>query len=234
MAKTTPKPVDYSERLRSLMNRAGLTSYRALSQASGVSRSGIDRLRQGQVEQLRVSTLQHLSLSLGLPLAELVEKFSPAQPGPTAALPPEAAALAQVKALRQECDRLQAQLTTQADTVRQQVQQAAIAQLEPWLVQWPTAAHAAQQKPDLPAHKLIPLLRPVETLVQQWGVTPIESVGDEVLFDPQIHQPKGEPLTPGQPVRVSHVGYRQGDRLLHRAKVSPVQTDTESALANPG
>jgi molecular chaperone GrpE (heat shock protein)/DNA-binding Xre family transcriptional regulator len=226
MANPTADAVDYSPGLRSLMSQAGISSYRALSQTSGVSRTAIDSLRHGQVGKLRVATLQRLSQTLGLPLNELVETFS-AIASPPPSHPPSAASGAevvdQVKALRQECDRLQTQLATQAETVRQQVQQAAIAQLEPWLVQWPTAAHAAQQRVDLPAHKLIPLVRPVEALVQQWGVTAIETVGAEVPFDPKIHQPKAGCLAPGTVVRITHVGYRQGDRLLHRARVAPVE-----------
>jgi molecular chaperone GrpE (heat shock protein) len=158
-------------------------------------------------------------------MTTLVDRFGPASSPPRAdsesILAPEA--LAQESALRQECDRLQQQLAAQADTVRQQVQQEAIAQLESWLVQWPTATQAAQQRDDLPAHKLIPLVRPVEALVRGWGVTAIETVGAEVAFDPTVHQPKGALLTPGQPVRVTHVGYRQGDRLLYRARVTPVE-----------
>ncbi|TVQ12580.1 MAG: hypothetical protein EA368_03790 [Leptolyngbya sp. DLM2.Bin27] len=214
-------PVNYSERLRSHMTRLGIASYRALSQASGVPRSAIDRLRRGQVGQLRLSTLQRLSHTLEMPLSQLVETFGQ----PSSDLPPRATAAQQVKALRQECDRLQTQIATQAETLRQQVQQEAIDQLESWLVQWPTAVYAAQQKPDLPAHKLIPLVRPVEALVQRWGVTAIETVGAEVSFDPQIHQPSpGAALAPGDPVRVSHGGCRQGDRLLHRARVNPIKT----------
>ncbi|MEA5447476.1 helix-turn-helix domain-containing protein [Leptolyngbya sp. CCNP1308] len=213
--------VDYSPALRSLMAQANIVSYRALSQTSGVPRTAIDSLRQGQVGRLRLDVLQRLGQTLGLPLEALVNRFSsPNAPQPTGGSGAEL--IDQIKALRQECDRLTTQLTTQADAVRQQVQQEAIAQLEPWLVQWPTAAHAAQYKADLPAQKLLPLVRPVETLVQNWGVTPIETVGAEVSYDPQIHQPKAGVLSPGQPVRVSHVGYRQGDRLLHRAKVAPI------------
>ncbi|PZO40177.1 MAG: nucleotide exchange factor GrpE [Shackletoniella antarctica] len=227
MANTNPDLVDFSERLRSHMTRLGIASYRALSQTSGAPRSAIDRLRHGQVAQLRVSTLQDLSQTLGVSLAELVDTFSetsseiPSAPRRPLASGSDAKA-DQVKALRQECDRLQTQLATQAETVRQQVQQAAIAQLEPWLVQWPTAAHAAQQNPSLPAQKLLPLVRPVAALVQQWGVTAIETVGAEVPFDPQVHQPREAVMQPGELVRVSHVGYRQGDRLLYRARVSPV------------
>ena len=232
MANSDFDPVDYSERLRSLMAQAHIASYRSLSASSGVPRSAIDGLRRGQIGRLRVSTLQRLSQALGLPLDKLVETFSPDTSNPADATNPAGASnsagaanaevVNQLKQLRQECDRLQSQLATQAATVRQQVQQEAIAQLEPWLVQWPTAVHAAQQRVDLPAQKLIPLVRPIEALVQQWGITPIESVGAEVPFDPQHHQPKAGLPSPGQLVRVSHVGYRQGDRLLHRARVSQI------------
>lgn len=222
MASSSSDRVDHSPALRSLMAQANIASYRALSQTSGVPRSAIDSLRQGQVGRLRVDVLQGLGQALGLSLEALVDRFSLLDT-PKSREGVGAEAMDQIKALRQECDRLQTQLATQADTVRQQVQQEAIAQLEPWLVQWPTAAHAAQQKADLPAQKLLPLVRPVETLVQSWGVTPIEMVGAEVSYNPQIHQPKAGVLSPGQPVRVSHVGYRQGDRLLYRAKVAPIQ-----------
>lgn len=222
MARSSSNQVDYSPALRSLMAEANIASYRALSQTSGVPRSAIDSLRQGQIGRLRVDMLQRLGQTLGLSLEALVDRFILLD-GSQRDRDSIAEVVDQIKVLRQECDRLQTQLATQADTVRQQVQQEAIAQLEPWLVQWPTAAHAAQQKADLPAQKLLPLVRPVETLIQSWGVTPIETVGAEVSYDPQIHQPKAGVLSPGQPVRVSHVGYRQGDRLLYRAKVTPIQ-----------
>ncbi len=221
MAHSSANPVDASPVLRSLMDQASISSYRALSQASGVPRSAIDRLRQGQVGRLKVATTQRLSAALGIPLVQFIDRFV----GLPVSLPsaaPDPAGTEQIKALRQECDRLRSQLDTQADALRQQLQQDAIAQLEPWLVQWPTAAHAAQQRDDLPAHRLIPLVRPVEALVQQWGVTSIETVGAEVPFDPRLHQPKAGCPAPGQRVRVTHVGYRQGDRLLHRARVTPV------------
>lgn len=223
MATTNPDLVDYSARLRSHMTLSGIASYRALSLTSGVPRSAIDRLRRGQVTQLRVGVLHRLSQTLKMPLPALVGEFGLPErsiPGNETA---EAAAADPIQLLRQECDRLQTQLATQAASLRQQVQQEALAQLEPWLVQWPTAAHAARQKPDLPAQKLLPLVRPVEALVQRWGVTPIETVGAEVSFNPQIHQPQAAVVQPGELVRVSHVGYRQGDRLLHRARVTPVQ-----------
>jgi molecular chaperone GrpE (heat shock protein) len=58
-------------------------------------------------------------------------------------------------------------------------------------------------------------------LVAAWEVEPIGTVGTEVPYDPQNHQLMGGTVQPGESVRVRYVGYRQGDRLLHRAKVSP-------------
>ena len=126
-----------------------------------------------------------------------------------------------VEALRREYERLQQQLADQEQEVRQRVQRDAIATLESWLVQWPTAVYAAQNNPDLSATKLLPLARPIETLLQSWDVTPIGTVGQEEPFDPTIHQPReGNPQV-GQIVRIRNVGYRHGEKIVYRAKVSP-------------
>ncbi|EDX76427.1 hypothetical protein MC7420_4683 [Coleofasciculus chthonoplastes PCC 7420] len=62
----------------------------------------------------------------------------------------------------------------------------------------------------------------MEQLLQQWGIEAIASVGDELTYDPQWHQLMSGTVQPGELVRVRYVGYRQGDKLLYRAKVSPV------------
>jgi DNA-binding Xre family transcriptional regulator len=207
----------YSQRLQALMAAAGISSYRGLSTTAGVSRWAIDLLRRGQVEQLRVDTLQRLSQALGIRLPDLIAQFggpepdSPPSPGPTSVDP-----------LRQEYERLQQRLADQPQEVRRQVQQEAIALLESWLLQWPTAVYAAQQNETIPATRLIPLTRPLEDLLKAWEISPIDTVGAVVAYDPQIHQSMATALEPGQAVRVRYVGYRHGDRLLYRAKVSPV------------
>jgi molecular chaperone GrpE (heat shock protein) len=94
--------------------------------------------------------------------------------------------------------------------------------LESWLVQWPTAAYAAQQNQQLPAVRLLPLVRPVEQLLQQWGVEAIASVGSELAYDPHLHQLMEGTAQPGELVRVRYTGYRIGEKLLYRAKVSPI------------
>ena len=49
----------------------------------------------------------------------------------------------------------------------------------------------------------------------------IGEVGEAVEYDPQIHQlvKGGFSTKPGDKVTIQNVGYQQGDRLLHRAKV---------------
>ncbi|HEY9295620.1 MAG TPA: nucleotide exchange factor GrpE, partial [Phormidium sp.] len=106
----------------------------------------------------------------------------------------------------------------------QEFQQQSLQILESWLIQWPRAAYAAQQNPEAPAVKLLPLLRPVEQLLREWGVEAIASVGAELPFDPQQHQLIKGTAQPGDTVKVTHIGYRQGDKLLHRAKVEQISS----------
>ncbi|TVP65321.1 MAG: hypothetical protein EA342_14560 [Leptolyngbya sp. LCM1.Bin17] len=223
------QPNDYSPLLQALMQRAGLSSYRALSRAAGVSRSTLTLLRQGQVGRLQVVSVQQLAQALGVTTTELLVQFDrtlPAHAPPANLAPPTAEnPVAQnPEALWQEYERLQQQLEAQPQHICQQVQREAIAILEPWLLQWPTAIYAAQQNPTIPATRLIPLTKPLDALLQAWGLTAIGPVGAEVPYDPQQHQPMGATITPGQQVRIRYAGYQQGDRLLYRAKVSPVES----------
>ena len=197
-------PVDYSPQLRTLMQAAGLGSYRALARAAGVSRGMVDHLRQGQVGRLPVQTLLHLSQALQVPATDLMAQF-----GAPVDLSPSPVQVSSLPSPDPDGDR------------RRQFQAEALACLEPWLRQWPTAVAAAQRQPDLPASRLLPLTHPWQELLQRWGVTAIGEVGAELPYDPQVHQPLQGNITPGQRVRVRYLGYRQGDRLLYRAQVSP-------------
>ncbi|MFM7471891.1 MAG: helix-turn-helix domain-containing protein [Nodosilinea sp.] len=198
---------DLSPRLQGLMQKAGLTSYRALCRGAGVSRLTVDQLRQGQVARLRVDRVQRLSQVLGLTPAELIDQFADSEASvaaPCSANSPETGS----------SDRFAA--------VEQQFQDQAIALLEPWLLQWPAAVYAAQQNPNLPASRLIPLGQPWQHLLSSWQVTAIGEVGAEVIYDPRLHQPLEGSLSPGQLARIRYPGYHQGDRLLYRARVSPI------------
>lgn len=167
--------------------------------------------------QMQVDTVLKLSEALQLPLKEFLATFSDSQSDLSESQEDKTA-------LQQEYQRLRQELEEQRQALLQEFVQSSLQVLESWLVQWPTAAYAAQQNPQAPAVKLLPLLRPVEKLLLEWGVEAIASVGAQLPYDPQQHQLMEGTAQPGDPIKVRYTGYRQGDRLLYRAKVSPIQT----------
>ncbi|PSP16870.1 MAG: hypothetical protein BRC58_08070 [Cyanobacteria bacterium QS_8_64_29] len=210
---TDAAPPDRARLLRQWMQRVGLSSLRQLSRAAGVSERQLHYLRRGEIARMRLGTLQNLAQALQVSVAELLAHFDPSG-DPNR----EQAALA---ALRQECQRLQQQQAHQQQQQWAQWQRDSLGILEPWLLQWPTAAEQAQANPELPAYKLVPLVEPVERLLEHWGIRPIGAVGQAVAYDPQWHQLLDGAAEPGDRVCVRYVGYCQGDRLLYRAQVSP-------------
>jgi molecular chaperone GrpE (heat shock protein)/DNA-binding Xre family transcriptional regulator len=220
---------DYTQRLRSLMQSVGVSSFKALSQKAGVSEWQVQQLRQGKAAQMRIDPLDKLSQSLQISLLELLTTFSELQlqhfpPPPTSATPhpPSNEVAIALETLQQEYQRLQAQVAQQRETLWQEFQQSCLQALESWLLQFPTAAYAAQHNPQIPATRLLPLMRPIEQLLKDWGVEAIAPVGTELPYDPQCHQLMDGTAQPGDQVRVRYTGYRQGDRLLYRAKVSSI------------
>lgn len=201
----------YAEQLRQMMQRAGIADFKALRLQARVSKQQVLLLRQGLGAQMRLENLQKIAKALQVPPGELLAILLDGEP--------TAVTAAQ---LQEECDRLRSQLDFQRQELLQEFQRESLQALESWLVQWPTAARAAREKPDLPAERLLPLLRPVEQLLQQWGVEAIAAVGAQVLYDPKEHQLMEGTAEPGDRVRVRYTGYRQGDKLLYRAKVSAV------------
>ncbi len=220
MAPSNSAEFPYTEAVFAVMQRAGVPSFLALSRQAQVSVWQVEQLRRGKVGQIRLDTLQRLSQALQLSLLELL-RLCGAESSQSAAAPASATTV-DVPALHAEYQRLQAQLHRQTETLQQEFQQASLAVLESWLIQWPTIAYAVQQNPQLPASKVLPLVRPVEQLVNSWGVAAIAPVGAEVPFDPQAHQLMEGMAAAGDRVKIRYTGYRQGDRLLYRAKVSPV------------
>lgn len=204
---------DYAPQLQRLMQQAGLGGDRQLSQKAGVSELQLSRLRRGLALQTRADILLKISLALEISLNELLATFAPGsveleQPAPTA--------------IEQEYQRLQATLDTQRASLLEEFQLSSLQILESWMLQWPTAARKVQENQHLPAVKLLPLLRPVEKLLEQWGVESIAPVGASIPYNPQQHQLLEGTAQPGEQVKVRYTGYRQGDKLLYRAKVIPV------------
>ena len=190
---------DLTSVLAQYMSDRGIQSFRALSQQSGVSRSAIDRLRRGQVLQMQVNTLLKLANFLKLDLEALVRSLSPPNSDPNG------------------------QSVMPSPVMSEETfQRSALHTLEPWLLQWSAAANAAQRNPQLAAAKLLPLLRPIDILLTEWGVEILGRVGEELRYDPTLHQSmeSGMPLQTGDRIRVRFSGYRYRGNLLHRAKVS--------------
>lgn len=211
---------ELTQRLQELMQPLNFHSYKQLSKSTGVSEKQLRRLRQGQISQMRGKTLLKLSQALQVSVDELLATFSSESiPYSPSSARGEAAS---VEALRQEYQRLQQQLEQHREILMQDFQYTSLQVLESWLVQWPSAAYAARRNPQFPIESLLRLVRPVEQLLQEWGVEAIASVGSEIPYDPHLHQLMEGNAQPGATVRVRYIGYRQGDKLLYRAKVSPV------------
>jgi DNA-binding Xre family transcriptional regulator len=217
---------DYTPQLRQLMAKVGYPSYKALSQGSHVSWRQLQSLRAGEGSKLSLDNLLRLSQTFDLSLSDLLTTFginisSPAESGWGNA--DSRSAVNPGQDLREECFRLQQQLEHQRSRLYLDFQRETLNTLESLLLIWPTAAHAAQQNPTAPALQLLPLLKPIEQLLRSWEIDRIGEVSQIVGFDPTLHQPNpseaGNPPAMGDAVMITHVGYRQGETILYRAKV---------------
>jgi molecular chaperone GrpE (heat shock protein)/DNA-binding Xre family transcriptional regulator len=238
---------DFTPQLQELMQRSGFSSYKALCQAAEMPEKQLRALRRGNLTHLRLDALQRLAQALQLSFAQLLNAFAPPSldslptptnntiapfPLPTAPSPDSSASVdfcqREAELLQQECDRLQTQLAQQKDQLWQEFQQTSLQTLESLILQLPTAAYAAQQNPQAPAVKLLPLLKPLDALLETWGIRAIAPVGTELPYNPQLHQLLDGSANPGDLVKVRYTGYvqdekLQGEKLLYRAKVSPVK-----------
>lgn len=204
---------DCAPQLRHLMKLAGFSSLKELSKKAGVDELQLIRLRRGLVLQTRVEFLLKISRALGISLEELLAALVPDAVESSQA-PPEALAL--------EYKRLQAYMEGQRGALMEEFQKSSLEILEPWLLQWPTAVDKAKENAQLPATKILALVGPVERLMEAWGLEAIASVGAEVAYNPQLHQLMEGSAEVGAMVKVRFTGYRQGEKLLYRAKVSPI------------
>ncbi|MEB3212639.1 MAG: helix-turn-helix domain-containing protein [Leptolyngbyaceae bacterium] len=224
---TNQDSVDATKILRSLMDNAGVSSYRTLAQQTGVSRWQIQQLRQGHILHMRLEPLSALSQYFHLSVSEFITLFMGSSATGSSHEPSASTQIEgdrRYEALQAEYDRLQQQMEHQRSQVIEAQIRESLSLMESWMLQWPTAAAAAQRNETISASRLIPLVRPIEALLERWGVRAIATVGDEIPYDPTQHQLMNGTAQPGDPVRVRYVGYWLNDKLLHRAKVSPVNS----------
>ena len=206
---------DRTEILRLLMKQVGISSFQILSERTGISRRAIDTLRKRNAATLRYADLAKLAEVLQIEVTEVIAKFISDSNNPQSPI-------IEVAALREEYQRLQQKLELQKFELRSQFERETIQQLESLILQLPSAAYAAQQNPNMLAKNILPLLRPIDALLQKWGITAIGAVGKEVDFDSQKHQlmEGSDEIKDGDVAIVRYVGYMQGEKLLYRARVS--------------
>ena len=225
MSSTSENKIYFTKKLLDLMHKQNISSFKALSKVAGVSEYQIQRLRKGEIQQMRLEFLVKLSQALQIDLNELINDFSETilikkfkQSTST-----QQSSSQEITELNKEYERLQKQLENQGKLLLSQFQQSSLQILESLLIQFPTAAQKARENRQLPAVNIIPLIeKPIARLLQEWEIEAIAEVGTELPYEPEIHQSiEGNPK-PKEKVKIRYTGYRQRDKLLYRAKVSPV------------
>lgn len=209
---------DCRQILAKLMAEAGIASIEELSIISGVSQLQIIRLKRGLLAKMQIDTVIKLAETLGLSVDGFLSVFS----GKSSERE-QKSDRQEIESLKQEYERLRKEIEVQKQNLDKQFQQNSIQQLESWLLQWPAAAAAAKKNSQLSGAKLLPLVKPVEKLLEKWGVEAIGEIGEELDYDPQFHQLIEGNANPGDRVKVRYLGYLHRDKLLYRAKVSPVK-----------
>jgi hypothetical protein len=208
-----------SQALRQLMTDCGIDTFKALSLRSQVSLGAIKRLQQGHILTMQVQTVRKIAEVLQISVDDLVRSLT-TESIESIPIPKPNASNSE---LQQEYDRLAQKLKHQEKSLRETFQHEALQTLEPWLIQWSAAAHAAQTNPQLMASKLLPLLSPIDRLLVEWGVSPIGAIGEEYDYDPALHHGMNGDFQLGDRIRIRCLGYRYqnstGNHVLHRAKV---------------
>lgn len=219
--------INYTQNLQNLMQRVGFASFKSLSRAAGVSQWQILQLRRGKIGQMRVGILIKLAEVLRISQDELLETFScenlSETLNPTDVENLDQDLLRQLEDLQNEYQRLSSSLKQQREILQQEFQQSSLQILESLILQWPTASHRAREDHQLAAVKILPLVdKPLQSLLQTWGLSAIADVGAQVPYNPELHQLLEGTAQPGDIVKVRYTGYMQSDKLLYRARVSPL------------
>lgn len=202
--------------LQQLMTKNGIDNFRQLSLKADVPELQLFRLQYGLIGKMSLETLVKIASALNLSLEQLISSFYDNSQLGKVISPPDSDTLAK------EYHALQQQYLAQKQELTQEFQLASLDVLESWLLQWPCAVNAVKNNPDLPAVRLLPLVKPIFQLLESWGVEMIANVGEKIPYNPQVHDLIEGSAQPGDLVEVTYPGYRQGDKLLYRAKCRSV------------
>ncbi len=210
---------NHSQRLQELIKKVGISSLKELSEVSGLSEWQIRRVESGLLPKMSVETLIKLSHSLQVSVDNLLNIFVPLSPFSQDLIIPKSDST-EVHSFQVEYQRLQEKLASLESNLQEQWQNSSLDILESWLIYWPTAIAAVENNPALPAQNIIPLVKPVQQLTESWGLQAIASVGQEIPYNPQVHQLIEGLAQEGDLVKVRNVGYRKGEKLHLKVKVS--------------
>lgn len=211
--------------LQDLMQQVNISNLDELSRVAQVARLQLIRIQRGLILNLSVGAIARIAQALNISIDSLVETFVEQSAVNLESKPPEDNDA--LTACQQEYQKLQQEMLQQQEFLEAEFQKTSLETIESWLLQWPTAATAVRKNPQLPAVRLLSLVEPVEQLLKQWNVETIASVGEQLSYDPQCHQLLKGTAQPGDLVEVRYVGYKQEDKLLYKAKVSPVEPVTD-------
>jgi DNA-binding Xre family transcriptional regulator len=206
-------PLKHDKLLMSRANHLGMTSLVSLQQKSGLTYSRLRQVRSGELGLLTLQELTRLATALDWTVEELLRNFGVE----TASASQQ---LSQIEALRSECLRLREELQQQKVELTSELQHSTFEQLQTLLSNYPSVRQLVQTKPELPAKNLISLFTSLDNLIESWGYEPIGQVWEQVLYNPQLHQPDAGDIEAGELVYVRFVGYREGENILCPAKVS--------------
>jgi DNA-binding Xre family transcriptional regulator len=207
------RKLDLTLKLQTLMQQVGIDSFQQLYRSTGVSAHTITKLRSGAINQLRLQTLIQVGSTLQVSVHQLIDIF-----GDQSLVAADDRSM--IENLRQEYQQLQQQFQQQKATLQAEFQHQSLQTIESFLTYFPAAKHAAKNNPDFPASKILPLVQSIDQLISQWGVTAIGEVGSELSYDPRWHQLIAGTANSGEVVTVRYIGYRQGEKLIFRAKVN--------------
>jgi transcriptional regulator with XRE-family HTH domain len=210
--------------LHDLMQQVNISSLDELSTVAQVARLQLIRIQRGLILNISVGAIAKIAQALNISIDSLLETFVEQTAVNLDKATEDHDALA---ACQQEYRKLQQEMLQQQEFLETEFQKTSLETMESWLLQWPTAATAVRKNPQLPAARLLSLVEPVEQLLKQWNVETIASVGEQLAYNPQYHQLLKGSAEPGDLVEVRYVGYKQEDKLLYKAKVSPVEPATD-------
>ena len=208
--------------LEDLMRQVNIADIYELSEKAGVARLPIIRIQRGLILNISVGAIARIAKALNISTDSLIDTFSDRDLAVKTEPQIEGNNHDALAACKQEYKKLQQEMLQQQEFLEAEFQSSSLETIESWLLQWPTAAMAVHKNPSLPAARLLSLVEPVEELLKQWNVTAIATVGEKVTYDPQYHQLIKGTAEIGDVVEVRYVGYKQEDKLLYKAKVSPV------------